>query len=212
MNIEFTSRLQLPTILNELGLLGLGVEVGVQRGVNALHIRSQWKGQKLFLVDPWQPYYGTTVNAQEHEWYYRDCVNHMLSQYQEGWEILRMPSLDGAAEMHKRGLVLDFAYLDGAHEYPAVVQDIGLWWPLIKSGGILAGHDYVPDGWHRNGDAINGYPTAEEAGVDRGHCGPFEVVKAVQDFFGPNGREPLDLYITSADTDDGWRSWMVIKP
>jgi predicted O-methyltransferase YrrM len=37
---------------------------------------------------------------------------------------------------------LDFVFLDAAHEYVPVKQDIAVWWPKIKPGGILAGHDY----------------------------------------------------------------------
>jgi hypothetical protein len=36
----------------------------------------------------------------------------------------------------------DFVYLDADHRYAGVKQDIALWWPLVKQGGILAGHDY----------------------------------------------------------------------
>ncbi len=208
---DFASRLEFPSVLNSLGLVGLGVEVGVQRGVNALHIRSQWKGEKLFLVDPWVPYFGTTNGAILHERYYEDCKGHMATQYPAGWEILRKTSLEGCAELATRypGRALDFVYLDAGHEYDAVMMDIGLWLPLIKSGGVLAGHDYVSDGWHRNGDPINAYATPQEAGD---HCGPFEVIKAVQDFFGPAGRLPLEVFLTSPDTDDGWRSWAVFVP
>jgi|ETNvirenome_6_85_1030632.scaffolds.fasta_scaffold08475_2 hypothetical protein len=37
---------------------------------------------------------------------------------------------------------MDFVYIDGDHSYEAVKQDIADWWPKIKQGGILAGHDY----------------------------------------------------------------------
>eukprot|EP00239_Pterosperma_sp_CCMP1384_P002466 CAMPEP_0197850282 /NCGR_PEP_ID=MMETSP1438-20131217/14881_1 /TAXON_ID=1461541 /ORGANISM="Pterosperma sp., Strain CCMP1384" /LENGTH=330 /DNA_ID=CAMNT_0043463367 /DNA_START=422 /DNA_END=1411 /DNA_ORIENTATION=+ len=37
----------------------------------------------------------------------------------------------------------DFIYLDGLHTYAGVKTDIRVWWPKLKEGGILAGHDYV---------------------------------------------------------------------
>lgn len=40
----------------------------------------------------------------------------------------------------------DFIYLDGAHDYQNVKKELPLAWPLIKPGGVLAGHDYCNHG------------------------------------------------------------------
>jgi hypothetical protein len=40
--------------------------------------------------------------------------------------------------------IVDFVYIDGDHSYEAVKEDIAGWWPKVKVGGILAGHDYDP--------------------------------------------------------------------
>jgi len=37
---------------------------------------------------------------------------------------------------------LDFVYLDANHDSPYVDQDLGLWAPKVRAGGVLAGHDY----------------------------------------------------------------------
>lgn len=37
---------------------------------------------------------------------------------------------------------LDFVFIDGAHEREAVERDIQGWWPKVKPGGLMAGHDY----------------------------------------------------------------------
>ena len=37
---------------------------------------------------------------------------------------------------------LDFVYIDALHHYDAVRQDIATWWPKVKSGGFLGGHDF----------------------------------------------------------------------
>ena len=37
---------------------------------------------------------------------------------------------------------LDAVYIDGNHKYDNVVSDIKLYWPKVKWGGIIAGHDY----------------------------------------------------------------------
>jgi len=40
---------------------------------------------------------------------------------------------------------VDFCFLDGDHTYEAVSEDVRNWFPKIRPGGILAGHDYVSD-------------------------------------------------------------------
>jgi len=42
-----------------------------------------------------------------------------------------------------RNKSLDFVYIDGDHNYNAVVEDIEHWQPKIKSGGYIAGHDII---------------------------------------------------------------------
>lgn len=37
---------------------------------------------------------------------------------------------------------LDFVFIDACHSYDSVVEDINLWYPKVKVGGILAGDDY----------------------------------------------------------------------
>ena len=37
----------------------------------------------------------------------------------------------------------DFIFIDAGHEYEEAMQDIILWLPHVKPGGILAGHDYA---------------------------------------------------------------------
>jgi hypothetical protein len=37
---------------------------------------------------------------------------------------------------------VDFCFIDGDHRYASVMADLQAWWPKIKPGGVLAGHDY----------------------------------------------------------------------
>jgi hypothetical protein len=37
---------------------------------------------------------------------------------------------------------LDFVFIDANHVYEAVCIDIATWYPKVKSGGFIAGHDY----------------------------------------------------------------------
>jgi hypothetical protein len=46
-----------------------------------------------------------------------------------------------AATMFENGS-LDFVYLDADHCFESVWQDLSVWYPKVRIGGILAGHDF----------------------------------------------------------------------
>jgi hypothetical protein len=79
---------------------------------------------------------------------------------------------------------LDFAYLDARHDRAAVAEDLRNWLPLVRAGGIFAGHDYV------DGSFVNG---------------EFGVRSAVDGFFGERG-----LRVGATFTDQPWVSWFVV--
>jgi Methyltransferase domain len=52
---------------------------------------------------------------------------------------------------------IDFVYIDALHDYHSVLQDIGGWWPKVKKGGWIGGHDYLPQnvGWSKVAEAVD---------------------------------------------------------
>ena len=120
-------------------------EIGVFRGESSKLFRLVFPKASLFLIDPWKPdaSYLTpeaapiSYNAEDYEEAYRL----VQAQFQNDPDttILRQGSLQAA------GLVpdeLDLVFIDGDHSYEAVKQDIALWAPKVRPGGIVAGHDY----------------------------------------------------------------------
>ncbi len=41
---------------------------------------------------------------------------------------------------------LDFVFIDASHDRESVGNDLSAWWPKVRPGGILAGHDYDQPG------------------------------------------------------------------
>ena len=57
--------------------------------------------------------------------------------------LMRKPSLEAAKEFTDGSL--DMVFIDGDHTKPAVLADIGAWWPKLRMGGVLLGHDFDPE-------------------------------------------------------------------
>lgn len=125
---------------------GTFVEVGVNRGLFAKLMLAQWGGNRYIMVDPWTPApeeeYVDIANAPSLE-----VHNNVLAEAIRNVEgfgarpvIIRDTSV-GAARYLVNNTV-DVVYLDGLHHYHGVMDDLAAWWPKLKRGGVLAGHDY----------------------------------------------------------------------
>ena len=133
------TRSDFPRFLHERNLLGTAVEVGVDRGNFSQVLLKKWLGKKLVLVDPWKilDNYDDVVNSGDRQQVYASVVRR-LKPYGDRVSIIRGTSEEVAPRVNPP---LDFVYIDGNHAYEYAKQDISLWWPKIRSGGILAGHD-----------------------------------------------------------------------
>lgn len=141
--VSLRHRDDLGLVLNEMGLIGAGVEVGVLYGENAEKILEKWTGQFLYLVDPyvtqdWSRYTDqtNTINFSEA----LERARQKLSKFDGRSAFVRKMSVDAAKDF--KDDELDFVYIDGNHDYAAVLDDMDAWWPKVKQGGVLGGHDF----------------------------------------------------------------------
>ena len=70
----------------------------------------------------------------------RSLLEHGTPQEIERLIVLRTRSLS-AAELFPDHSV-DFVFIDGDHRWRAPLDDICAWFPKVKPGGVIAGHDY----------------------------------------------------------------------
>lgn len=140
---QISDRSQFGTVLNSLGLNGVGVEVGVSRGNNAKQILSRWSGGTLYLVDPYKKWpsgeYVDPLNDQDYGEILAQCRN-TLAPWSDRCVHVFQPSQSAVEQFEDQSL--DFVYLDGNHHEPQISQDLAAWFPKVRRGGIFAGHDY----------------------------------------------------------------------
>jgi predicted O-methyltransferase YrrM len=115
-----------------------GAEIGTRIGTYAKILCDANPNLKLYCIDPWMAY-GRLSQDKQDEFYKQAMLN--LAKY-NNIQILRMTSMEALKEFNDREL--DFGYIDGNHEFDYCCPDIIFWSKKVKSGGIVACHDYYP--------------------------------------------------------------------
>ena len=118
---------------------GVGVEVGVEAGKFSSVILTRGKVAHLYSIDPYLPFPGYFTPEQAED-FFRQATN-LLSAFFPRNTLLRQDGREAAPRFPDESL--DFVYIDSSHELQETLQEMKLWWPKLKSGGILSGHDYA---------------------------------------------------------------------
>ena len=118
------------------------VEVGVAEGYFSWHLLDNWPGT-LYMVDPWRvlDVAGYSVHGELDQDARYQRVLDKAATYKGRARLMRMTSQEAAHLLNDGHF--DFIYIDANHTFPSVVDDIALWWPKVRQGGVLAGHDYL---------------------------------------------------------------------
>lgn len=129
------------------------VEVGVYRGETSAAILHHCPDLHLTMVDPWAEQPAGDYRASGDQRARDSKVGHDLSReiaiasvqhhiHGKRCQPIRDRSTTVATEFRRAGRQWDLVFIDAAHDYQSVVEDIAAWRPLVRQGGILCGHDY----------------------------------------------------------------------
>lgn len=145
------SRSELPQFFKDIGY-----EVGAEIGAHKAEFTAEFceVGLEMFVIDPWIGFSGQGRHQKEQavqDDYFRIAMNN-LEPYDK-YRVLRKTSMD-ALEDVKDGS-LGFIYIDGNHNFRHAAADIFEWSKKVKTGGIVAGHDYFDTASHARNVVCN---------------------------------------------------------
>lgn len=163
------------------------VEVGVEEGINAERMMSSNIGM-LYLVDPYKahinhsiatdtPIYQVTQDFMDNA---KRLAHDRMLPFSGRYVFMELTSEDASKLFENNSI--DYVYIDSIHSYDEVKKDISLWFPKVRVGGILSGHDYA-------------------LGSHKGDIGYQGLMKAVNEFVKEKG---IKLY-------NPYEDWWVIK-
>jgi len=137
-NLPYTgwagTRIQLAELFAELGF-NKGAEVGVCYGVYSAQMCTINPNLEIMCVDPWHAF---SRHNQAHMDGVYDIAKAALAPHKA--TLVRKTSMEAVKDVPDRSL--DFVYIDGLHDFDAVMLDIIHWVPKVRVGGIVAGHDF----------------------------------------------------------------------
>ena len=136
-----------PRPFERLGVKGenlIGAEIGVYKGEHAESLLENLSIKKLYLIDPYE-LYDEFKEGKRHYGVDQDSLKiaeeearRRLENYSDRIVWVKKKSDEALENIPDK---LDFVYDDGNHQYEFVKQNIENYFPKIKIGGIIGGHD-----------------------------------------------------------------------
>jgi hypothetical protein len=115
-------------------------EIGCFEGEHSLQMLKNLNIKKLYIIDPYEIYEDykkdgscSVVNKAKIK------AHKLLKKYEDKIVWIEKYSDDAINDVD---MPLDLLYIDGNHYHPYIDNDIKNYFPKVKNGGIISGHDY----------------------------------------------------------------------
>jgi predicted O-methyltransferase YrrM len=152
----------------------IGTFLGRSLSYLAVEIINSGKNIRLDAVDTWEGSPLEPFQQQQNEVMNKTLYDDFLKNIEPVKNHINVVKSDSveASKLYEDES-LDFIFIDASHHYEFVKADIQAWYPKLKKGGYIGGHDYDPPSRTPNG--IHGVFQA----VNEIFPGDFDVVDEV---------------------------------
>lgn len=121
------------------------IEIGVRNAYTAILLLKSFPNLEYYGIDPFQHFpdseydfiNSTNDDQKEQDKIYQIALE-KITAYEYG-HLIRKKSVDA---VHDIPDTVDIVYIDGNHSYKNVKEDIELYFPKVRKGGLLIGDDY----------------------------------------------------------------------
>ena len=189
------NRIELLDVIFSDPKIKIGVEIGTFKGEFSKEILKRFSGT-LYMVDVWNELGEEYIDASNHKNFengvYGECMSNIKGLEERGL-MVRGTSKKTSEIFHDSSL--DFIYIDANHSYDFVKEDLELWYPKVKPGGWVMGHDYLKLDWEQPPFADNHkdkhiWMFDDSNPTEQIYAGLFGVNPAVDEFCKKNNYEP----------------------
>jgi hypothetical protein len=184
---QLTRRADIPAFLQQQALNNRICEVGVRFGYNLMSLLA-CNPTVLIGIDHYsagnnKAEQDTGLSQDKLDSIYREVVQRYI--HFPAVKIIKDRS-DKTSALFKEQW-FDYMYLDADHSYGGCLNDMQWWWPKVRQGGIMAGHDYIE--------------TTSKQGTK------FGVIEAVRQFMSDKKIPEHLLHVTN----EGYKTWMLYR-
>lgn len=120
------------------------VEIGCDKGQSfcflGVETIIQNKNIELYAIDMWDDICISQSSSDKIYNMFLDNIKPIQERLNDKIKVIKSNSVDASTKFEDKSL--DFIFIDACHEYECVLADLNAWYPKLKPGGWIAGHDY----------------------------------------------------------------------
>lgn len=121
------------------------IEIGVADGGFSAAILAN-NPKTLVLLDPWMEQ-SKSIYAGDHNnlgsFDFQSRFEQVCGRFAEDNRVTIVRDFSFNQAQLVPDLSFDFVYIDAVHSMESVLMDMTAWWPKVRNGGWLCGHDYT---------------------------------------------------------------------